>query len=206
MRARKGAGVISSCNLGSDIESTVQALSEWLRIHKCVQLHLSFSPSQPCGHGRTTVWGSCLGPKPSAAARSQVTSPPPAPTNDAKGGSSSSTRTHPVGGTQQGHVWVYDQWTHSWMECLGSTLQISFFFLIFIEIQLIYNVVLVSGVPWSDPVLCINDIYSFLCCHPSHAIIGEGNGNPLQYSCLGNPTDRGAWQASAWGCKELDTT
>ena len=24
---------------------------------------------------------------------------------------------------------------------------------------------------------------------------GEGNGNPLQYSCLGNPIDRGAWQA-----------
>ena len=24
----------------------------------------------------------------------------------------------------------------------------------------------------------------------------EGKGNPLQYSCLGNPTDRGAWQAS----------
>ena len=23
--------------------------------------------------------------------------------------------------------------------------------------------------------------------------IGEGNGNPLQYSCLGNPMDRGAW-------------
>ena len=22
---------------------------------------------------------------------------------------------------------------------------------------------------------------------------GEGNGNPLQYSCLGNPLDRGAW-------------
>ena len=26
---------------------------------------------------------------------------------------------------------------------------------------------------------------------------GEGNGNPLQYSCLGNPMDRGAWQATA---------
>ena len=26
---------------------------------------------------------------------------------------------------------------------------------------------------------------------------GRGNGNPLQYSCLGNPTDRGAWQATA---------
>ena len=24
---------------------------------------------------------------------------------------------------------------------------------------------------------------------------GEANGNPLQYSCLGNPMDRGAWQA-----------
>ena len=26
---------------------------------------------------------------------------------------------------------------------------------------------------------------------------GVGNGNPLQYSCLGNPMDRGTWQASA---------
>ena len=25
---------------------------------------------------------------------------------------------------------------------------------------------------------------------------GEGHGNPLQYSCLGNPMDRGAWQAT----------
>ena len=24
-------------------------------------------------------------------------------------------------------------------------------------------------------------------------VIGEGNGNPLQYSCLANPMDRGAW-------------
>ena len=24
---------------------------------------------------------------------------------------------------------------------------------------------------------------------------GEGNGNPLQYSCLGNPMDKGTWQA-----------
>ena len=36
---------------------------------------------------------------------------------------------------------------------------------------------------------------------------GEGNGNPLQYSCLGNPMDRGAWQAIVHGVtKELDTT
>ena len=29
--------------------------------------------------------------------------------------------------------------------------------------------------------------------------LGEGNGNPLQYSCLGNPKDRGAWQATVHG-------
>ena len=28
---------------------------------------------------------------------------------------------------------------------------------------------------------------------------GEGNGNPLQYSCLENPMDRGAWQATVPG-------
>jgi len=29
--------------------------------------------------------------------------------------------------------------------------------------------------------------------------LGEGNGNPLQYSCLGNPMDRGTWQATVHG-------
>ena len=28
---------------------------------------------------------------------------------------------------------------------------------------------------------------------------GEGTGNPLQYSCLGNPKDRGAWRATVRG-------
>ena len=28
---------------------------------------------------------------------------------------------------------------------------------------------------------------------------GAGNGNPLQYSCLENPMDRGAWQATVHG-------
>ena len=27
----------------------------------------------------------------------------------------------------------------------------------------------------------------------------EGNGNPLWYSCLGNPMDKGAWQAIVYG-------
>ena len=35
--------------------------------------------------------------------------------------------------------------------------------------------------------------------HFSLSCIGEGNGNPLQYSCLENPKDRGAWWAAVYG-------
>ena len=36
---------------------------------------------------------------------------------------------------------------------------------------------------------------------------GEGNGNTIQYSCLENPIDRGAWRATVHGVtKELDMT
>ena len=36
---------------------------------------------------------------------------------------------------------------------------------------------------------------------------GEGNGNPLHYSCLENSMDRGAWWAAVYGAvKESDTT
>ena len=43
------------------------------------------------------------------------------------------------------------------------------------------------------------------------SLIGEGNGNPLQYSCLENPRDSGAWWAAVYGQPrvghtELDTT
>ena len=34
---------------------------------------------------------------------------------------------------------------------------------------------------------------------------GEGNGNPLQYSCLENPLDRGAWWATAHGVTQSQT-
>ena len=34
---------------------------------------------------------------------------------------------------------------------------------------------------------------------------GEGNDNPLQYSCLGNPTDRGVWWATVHGVAKGQT-
>ena len=34
---------------------------------------------------------------------------------------------------------------------------------------------------------------------------GEGNGNPLQYSCLGNSMDRGAWWSTVHGVTESHT-
>ena len=34
------------------------------------------------------------------------------------------------------------------------------------------------------------------------SILGEGNGTPLQYSCLKNPMDGGAWKAAVHGVSE----
>ena len=34
---------------------------------------------------------------------------------------------------------------------------------------------------------------------------GEGNGNPLQYSCLENPRDGGAWRAAVYGVAQSRT-
>ena len=39
----------------------------------------------------------------------------------------------------------------------------------------------------------------------SFSCIGEGNGNPLQYSCLENPMDRGAWKAAVHGVAKSRT-
>ena len=39
----------------------------------------------------------------------------------------------------------------------------------------------------------------------SYGLIGEGNGNPLQHSCLENPRDGGAWWAAVYGVAQSRT-
>ena len=39
----------------------------------------------------------------------------------------------------------------------------------------------------------------------SKLLLGEGNGNPLQYSCLENPMNRGAWWAAVHGVAKGQT-
>ena len=61
------------------------------------------------------------------------------------------------------------------------------------------------------PYLCylspLSALAPHLKLHQAHFLPRGGNGNPLQYSCLGNPTDRGAWRATVHGVtRESDTT
>ena len=47
-------------------------------------------------------------------------------------------------------------------------------------------------------------VFSLLCCQ-IFLKAGERNGNPIQYSCLGNPMDRGAWWAIVHGFTKSQT-
>ena len=50
-----------------------------------------------------------------------------------------------------------------------------------------------------------SDMTERLHFHFSLSSIGEGNGNPLQYSCLENPRDRGDWWAAVHGVAQSQT-
>ena len=52
-------------------------------------------------------------------------------------------------------------------------------------------------------VLCLRSVW--LLFHFSLSRIGEGNGNPLQCSCLENPRDGGAWWATVYGVTQSRT-
>ena len=61
---------------------------------------------------------------------------------------------------------------------------------------------LVDCSPWG---LEESDTTEQLHFHFSHSCIGEGNGNPLQYSCLEDPMDGGAWWAEVHGVAKSRT-
>ena len=50
-----------------------------------------------------------------------------------------------------------------------------------------------------------SDMTERLRFHLSPSCIGEGNGNPLQCSCLENPRDGGAWWAAVYGVAQSST-
>ena len=61
---------------------------------------------------------------------------------------------------------------------------------------------LVGCSPWGRQE---SDMTERLHFHFSLSCIGEGNGNPLQCSCLENPRDRGAWWAAVYGFAQSRT-
>ena len=61
---------------------------------------------------------------------------------------------------------------------------------------------LVGCSPWGREE---SDTTERLHFHFSLSCIGEGNGNPLQYSCLENPRDSGAWRAAIYGVAQSRT-
>ena len=61
---------------------------------------------------------------------------------------------------------------------------------------------LVGYSPWGSKEL---DTTEWLHFHFSLSCTGDGNGNPLQYSCLENPRDGGAWWAAVYGITQTQT-
>ena len=61
---------------------------------------------------------------------------------------------------------------------------------------------LVGCSPWGHEE---SDTTEQLHCHFSLSCIGEGNGDPLQCSCLENPRDGGAWWAAVYGVAQSRT-
>ena len=79
-------------------------------------------------------------------------------------------------------------------------------------IILIFIVKIIVGIPWLKASLMMHGKES--TCNAGDMLLtpglgrspGKGNGNPLQYSCLENLMDRGAWWGTVHGvAKELDT-
>ena len=68
--------------------------------------------------------------------------------------------------------------------------------------------ILAWKIPWAEEPGRLQSMGSWRVRHnwvTSLSRIGEGNGNPLQCSCLGNPRDGGAWWAAVYGVAQSQT-
>ena len=107
------------------------------------------------------------------------------------------------------HLWGTDKVNNmpSVIQLLGSWVRIWIWVLMALK-PIVFNHVLLFS-KWQFCILFTiryspkgqNDLYS---CN--RGVNGEGNGAPLQYSCLENPMDGGAWQAAVHEVAELGTT
>ena len=71
-----------------------------------------------------------------------------------------------------------------------------------------HSTTLAWKIPWTEEPGGQQSMGSLRVGHDFHfslSCIGEGNGNPLQCSCLENPRDRGAWWAAAYGVAQSRT-
>ena len=57
---------------------------------------------------------------------------------------------------------------------------------------------------WEAP-KSLQMVISAMKLKEAYSLDGEGNGTPLQYTCLENPMDRGAWWAAAHGVAKSQT-
>ena len=71
-----------------------------------------------------------------------------------------------------------------------------------------YSSTLARKIQWAEEPARLQSMGSLRVGHNwsiSLSCIGEGNGNPLQYSCLENPRDEGAWWAAVYGFAQSQT-
>ena len=71
-----------------------------------------------------------------------------------------------------------------------------------------HSIALAWRIPWTEEPGALWSIVSLGVGHDCATLlsrIGEGNGNPLQCSCLENPRDGGAWWAAVYGVAQSRT-
>ena len=89
-------------------------------------------------------------------------------------------------------------WTRSHQEgCTFDLFEADFLCLFLLNLYTLH----LEGLEYSH----LQNIQQLCLCTPVPWPVREGNGTPLQYSCLENPMDRGAWWAAAHGVAESRT-